>query len=62
VLGAVAALVALAAGYLVVEATAVPAGADVVPAEFSPWTLAVLQVVLPLAACAPVAYAMQTAL
>ena len=65
VLAAVAALVALAADYVVVEATAVPEGepsAGAVPPELSPWTLAVLQVVLPLAACAPVAYALQTAL
>jgi hypothetical protein len=64
-LAAVAALVALAAAYVAVEATAVPDGEPVteaVPPEFSPWTLAVLQVVLPLAACAPVAYGLQTAL
>jgi hypothetical protein len=65
VLAVVTGLVALAAAYVVVEATAVPAGepsADAVPPEFSPWTLAVLQVVLPLAASAPVAFALQTAL
>ena len=53
-LAAVAALVALAASYLVVEATA--------DGHHSPWALAVVQVVLPLAACAPVALALQEAL
>jgi hypothetical protein len=65
VLAAVAAFVALAASYVVVESTAVPS--DDAPAgaeqqEFSPWSLGVLQVVLPLAACAPVALAVQAAL
>jgi hypothetical protein len=54
VLAAVAALVALAASYLVAEATA--------DAQPSPWALAVIQVGLPLAACAPVALALQEAL
>jgi hypothetical protein len=65
VLAAVAAFVALAASYVVVEATAVPPGvdrADAAPPDVSPWSLAVLQVVLPLAACAPVALALQAAL
>jgi hypothetical protein len=54
VLAAVAALVALSASYLVVEATA--------DGEPTPWALGVIQVVLPLAACAPVALALQEAL
>jgi len=64
---AVAAFVALAASYIVVEATALPGGeeeeeaADAGP-EFSPWSLGVLQVVLPLAACAPVVLALGAAL
>ena len=65
VLAAVAAFVALAASYVVVEATAVPtedAPAGTEAQEFSPWSLGVLQVVLPLAACAPVALALQAAL
>jgi hypothetical protein len=66
VLAAVAAFVALAASYVVVESTALPQdGAEEQPAHppaFSPWALAVLQVVLPLAACAPVALALQVAL
>jgi hypothetical protein len=63
VLAGVAALVALAASYVVVEATAVAAdGAEDVDQQFSPWTLAVLQVALPLAACAPVALALQATL
>ena len=49
VLGGIAALVALVSSYLVVEA------AD--SAE-TPWALTVVQVVLPLAACGPVALAM----
>jgi len=67
VVAAVAAFVALAASYIVVEATALPGGeeeeeaADAGP-EFSPWSLGVLQVVLPLAACAPVVLALGAAL
>jgi hypothetical protein len=53
-LAGVAALVALSASYVVVEATA----GD----QPSWWALAVVQVVLPLAACAPVALALQEAL
>jgi hypothetical protein len=66
VLAAVAALVAVAASYLVVEATSVPsdgASAGREPRQPSPpWALAVLQAGLPLAACAPVALALQAAL
>ena len=49
VLGLVAGLGALAASYVVVEAAAEPTPAG------PPWAAAVLQAVLPLAACAPVA-------
>jgi hypothetical protein len=59
VLGGVAALVALAASYLVVEATTRAAGLGTVEA---PWALTVLQVTLPLAACGPVALALLTVL
>lgn len=59
VIAGVAALVALAASYLVAEATASQPAAETQP---SPWPLAVIQVVLPLAACAPVALALQEAL
>ena len=60
-LAGVAALVSLSASYVVVEATA---AVDEGPqrAGPTPWSLAVLQVVLPLAACAPVALALQVAL
>ncbi len=61
VLGLVAALVGLAASYLVVELTAdgrIGSGDEAT----SPWVLAVVQAALPLAACAPVALAMQTVL
>ena len=60
-LGLVAGLVGLAASYLVVELTAdgrIGTGDDAT----SPWIFAVLQVALPLAACAPVALALQTLL
>jgi hypothetical protein len=60
VLALVAALVALAASYVVVEATAT--AADDAARPFSPWALAVVQAVLPLAASAPVALALQAAL
>jgi hypothetical protein len=64
VLALVAALVALAASYVVVEATAVeePAVEEGAGRPFSTWALAVVQAVLPLAACAPVALALQAAL
>jgi hypothetical protein len=61
VLGLVAGLVGLAASYLVVELTAegrVGTGDEAT----SPWILAVVQAALPLAACAPVALALQTVL
>jgi hypothetical protein len=57
VLGLVAALTALAASYVVVEATTVESHAD--EAATSPWVLGMIQAVLPLAACAPVAVALQ---
>ncbi|SOC49258.1 hypothetical protein SAMN05660748_1977 [Blastococcus aggregatus] len=60
VIGGVAALAALVASYLVVEVT--PGGALDDEQRFSPWTLAVVQVALPVAACAPVALALQAAL
>ena len=64
VIGGVAALTALVASYLVVEVTpeATPGGAPDDEQRFSPWTLAVVQVALPVAACAPVALALQAAL
>jgi hypothetical protein len=55
-LGVVAALAGLAASYLSVESPAEAAG----PARA--WALPVVQAVLPLAACAPVALALQTVL
>jgi hypothetical protein len=60
VLGGVAALMALAASYLVVEAgeDAAPDGEQSVP----PWALSVVQAALPLAACGPVALALQAVL
>jgi hypothetical protein len=65
VLGLVAALVALAASYVVVEGAAGDAhGDDHVEddAATSPWVLGAIQAVLPLAACAPVAVALQSVL
>jgi hypothetical protein len=65
VLAAVAALMAVAASYIVVEATAVEDGTedgDLAVPRVSPWPLAIVQAVLPLAACAPVALALQAAL
>ena len=59
VLGGVAALVALVASYLVVDATQRAAATHNVEA---PWALTVLQVTLPLAACGPVALALLTVL
>ena len=60
VLGGVAALVSLAGSYLVVEAsTAEPREGDQPPPV---WALALIQGVLPLAACGPVAIALQTVL
>jgi hypothetical protein len=74
VLAGVTAMVALVASYVVVEATAAAEdedadedGAVARPAShadpsLSPWALSVIQAVLPLAACAPVALALQTLL
>lgn len=65
VLGMVASLMALAAAYVVVAALGTGVAGEDGPAcepRFSPWGLPLLQVVLPLAACAPVALAMQTVL
>jgi hypothetical protein len=57
-LGAVAVLVGLAAGYVVVEAVRGDdlRGASEAPPALRRWALPVLQAVGPLAACAPVAY------
>jgi hypothetical protein len=62
VLAAVAALVALAASYLVVDATAVETDDEDIARPSAAWALAVIQVVLPVAACAPVALALQEVL
>jgi hypothetical protein len=65
VLGLVAALMAVAASYVVVAAhrdDAPQGNANAGEPRFSAWALPVIQVVLPLAACAPVALAMQTVL
>jgi hypothetical protein len=65
VLGLVAALTALVTSYVVAAATAEDAPQeDGAPGEprYSAWALPVIQVVLPLAACAPVALALQTVL
>ncbi len=56
VLGLVAGLAAVAASYVVVEVTAEGTAAGL------PWAPAVLQAVVPLAACAPVALALHAAL
>jgi len=61
VLGGMAGLVALAASYLVVEATSTPDGSSP-DGTVSPWALAVIQAVLPVAACAPAALALQSVL
>jgi hypothetical protein len=68
VLAGVTSMVALAASYVVVEATGADEdGSARHPASYadpalSPWALSVVQAVLPLAACAPVALALQTVL
>jgi hypothetical protein len=65
VIGGVAALSALVASYLVVEATAEPEAGHTVASEdqrWLPWVYPVVQVALPLAACAPVALALQSVL
>jgi hypothetical protein len=62
-LGGAAALTAVAASYLVVETTAVQGrGDDVEGPQVSLWALPVVQVVLPIAAAAPVALALQSVL
>jgi hypothetical protein len=61
-LGGVAALTAVAASYLVVEATAMDEDVEDPGAPVSLWALPFVQVVLPIAAAAPVAYALQTVL
>jgi hypothetical protein len=66
VLGGVAGLMALVGSYLSVEATTEP-GDDEPPGILAdepaaPWALAVIQAVLPLAACGPVALAVQSVL
>lgn len=63
-LAGVTAMVALVASYVVVEATAADQDgpAPHVDPTLSPWALSVVQAVLPLAACAPVALAMQMVL
>ena len=67
VLGGVAGLMALVGSYICVEATG-DLGDDDEPSSVladepaPPWALAVIQVVLPLAACGPVALAMQLVL
>lgn len=60
VLGAVTALTAVAASYLVVEATGGDGG-ELAP-RVSLWSLPVVQVVVPIAAAAPVALALQSML
>jgi hypothetical protein len=65
VLGMVASLMALAASYVVVAAHGEDAPADDGTGgepRFLAWALPLMQVVLPLAACSPVALAMQTVL
>lgn len=54
VLAGVAALTALAASYLAVEASS--------DTRLSPWAIAVVQAVFPIAACAPLALALQSVL
>ncbi|TFV62952.1 UNVERIFIED_ORG: hypothetical protein E4P37_15795 [Bacillus sp. AZ43] len=60
-LAGVTAMVALVASYVVVEATATGEERAIPRPEpsLSPWALSVVQAVLPLAACAPVALALQ---
>jgi negative regulator of sigma E activity len=61
---AVAALVGLAASYVVVEAARGEdlRGAEDAPPELRRWALPVLQVAAPFAACGPVAFALLLAL
>ena len=62
VLGLVAGLTALAASYVVVELTSAGLPEDADSEARSPWVLGVIQAALPLAACAPVALALQMVL
>ena len=62
VLGLVAGLMALAASYVVVEATADDGGRAEGLASGATWVVAAVQAALPLAACAPVALALQAVL
>jgi hypothetical protein len=62
VLGLVAGLTALAASYVVVELTSAGLPEDADSDARSPWVLGVIQAALPLAACAPVALALQMVL
>jgi hypothetical protein len=64
VLAGATAMVALVASYIAVEATAADEDGPAahVDASLSPWALSVVQAVLPLAACAPMALALQTVL
>jgi hypothetical protein len=68
VIAGVTSMVALVASYVVVEATGAeqdepaPHSASYADPSLSPWALSVVQAVLPLAACAPVALALQTVL
>ena len=63
-LAGVTAMVALVASYVVVEATAADESgpAPSLDPSLSPWALSVVQAVLPFAACAPVALALQMVL
>ncbi len=61
-LGGVAALTAVAASYVVVEATAMDDDGEELGPHVSLWSLPVVQVVLPFAAAAPVALALQSVL
>jgi hypothetical protein len=61
-LAGVTAMVALVASYVVVEATAADEGGPQLDPSLSPWALSVVQAVLPFAACAPVALALQMVL
>jgi hypothetical protein len=67
VLGGVAALMALVGSYVSVETTADPEGGEAphgmrADEPAPPWALSFIQAVLPLAACGPVALALQTVL
>jgi hypothetical protein len=68
VLAGVTAMVGLVASYVAVEATGAdedgpaPHPASYADPSLSPWALSVVQAVLPLAACAPVALALQAVL